>query len=86
MLASGATRVQRQTTANGRVDMTQKAQILDHLKQGKTITPMEALQEYGCFRLAAAIYDLRGEGYKIDTESVNWGNKTFARYQMRAEK
>ena len=41
--------------------------ILNHLKSGKEITPMEALELYGCFRLGAVIFDLKDEGYKIHT-------------------
>lgn len=41
--------------------------ILNHLKSGKEITPMEALELYGCFRLGAIIFNLKEEGYKIHT-------------------
>jgi hypothetical protein len=41
--------------------------VLNHLKEGKEINPMEALSKYGCYRLGAVIFLLRGEGYKIDT-------------------
>lgn len=34
---------------------TQNAQILHYLKQGKTISPLEALNMFGCFRLAGRI-------------------------------
>ena len=36
---------------------TQKQNILDHLKSGYGITPLDALQKFGCFRLAAVIHD-----------------------------
>ena len=29
--------------------------ILKHLKRGDSITPLDALDKYGCFRLAAVI-------------------------------
>ncbi len=48
--------------------MTKKDKVLAHLMNGKSITPMEALTEYGSFRLGAIIFDLRAEGHKIDTE------------------
>ena len=35
--------------------MTQCEQILAHLKPGKTLTPIDALNEYGIFRLAAQV-------------------------------
>ena len=48
--------------------ITKKDKVLAHLMNGKSITPMEALTEYGSFRLGAIIFDLRAEGHKIDTE------------------
>jgi len=44
----------------------QKKLIKAHLKDGKTINPMEALISYGCFRLAARIKDLKDSGMIID--------------------
>jgi hypothetical protein len=45
--------------------MTVIKQIQDHLYDGKSITPLEALNLYGCFRLAAAIHRLRSSGISI---------------------
>lgn len=45
-------------------------QILNHLRNRKTITALEALHEHGCFRLAARIYELREAGCIIDTQRV----------------
>ncbi len=53
---------------------TQTQRILAHLKAGRTITPLEAMNEYGCFRLSARIYDLKQEGYRIDAERVDTGD------------
>lgn len=41
--------------------------ILNHLKTGATINPMEALSMCGCFRLGAVIYTLKKEGYEISS-------------------
>lgn len=46
---------------------TQRDQILAALKQGDTLTPIDALQRFGCFRLAARINELRDEGVQINT-------------------
>ena len=46
------------------------------------MTPLEALQMMGVFRLAARIEDLRRKGHNIVTEEVTEGNKTFARYHL----
>jgi len=55
---------------------TQKSQ--NHLKSGKSITPLEALQKYGSFRLADRIFVLRKEGYNIVTNNIYENGKTFA--------
>lgn len=48
--------------------MTQNATILAHLQSGKTITPLEALEEFQCFRLGARIHELKQDGHKIVSE------------------
>ena len=40
--------------------------VLNHLKTGAEITPIEALNKYGVFRLGAVIFDLKQEGYLIE--------------------
>lgn len=63
--------------------MSQKELVLDHIK-GEPITPLDALQLYGCFRLAAVIHELRKDGWKIVTEDVTdkRTQKTFAKYHL----
>lgn len=61
--------------------MSQNHAILSHLKRGP-ITPLDALERYGCFRLAARIDELRTAGHAIRTEWVRQGEKRFARYRM----
>lgn len=39
--------------------------ILNHLKNGEEITPLDAFTKYGVYRLGAIIYDLKQEGYNI---------------------
>jgi hypothetical protein len=59
---------------------TQKQQILSYLEKGKAITPLQALNKFGCFRLAARIADLRNDGLNIATKNVTKDGKTFASY------
>ena len=59
--------------------------ILDYLKAGGELTPIEALNKFGCFRLAARINDLRKEGHFIDTVWKKRNGKKFARYKMFCE-
>lgn len=41
---------------------TQKELILDHLRNFGTLEPLEALREYGIYRLGARISELRSQG------------------------
>jgi len=53
--------------------MTKESQnklIAEHLKAGRKITPLDALYQFGCFRLSARIYDLRREGMNIKAQTV----------------
>lgn len=64
---------------------SQKARILSHLLSGKSITPMEALNQYGCFRLSARIYDLIDDGYNIKKVMREVNGKRFAEYSYEKE-
>lgn len=44
---------------------THKSLIRRRLTEGGSITPLEALRDYGCYRLASRISDLRREGMNI---------------------
>lgn len=65
--------------------MTQSERILRHLQECGPITAAEAMEMYGCCRLAARVSDLRRAGYPIRREFVTKPNRfgddvTFARY------
>ena len=60
----------------------QEKAILARLKTGRSITPIQALDDYGCFRLAAVIHRLRGRGFGIETETISHNGKRFARYWL----
>jgi biotin operon repressor len=62
--------------------MTKKKRILNHLKSGKTITSMEAIDLFKCTRLAAVIHSLKDEGYSIESKSVKGTNTNYARYKL----
>jgi hypothetical protein len=51
------------------------------MKQHRTITPMQALELYRCFRLAARIDNLRNNGHRIRTIIVEQNGKRFAKYE-----
>ena len=64
--------------------MTQSQEIMIYLHKHGSITPMDALREFGCFRLGARIWDLRHEyGHSIETVPETKNGKTYARYFLR---
>ena len=62
--------------------MTQEEQILKHLQIIGSLTPLEALNLYGCFRLGARIWELRNQGHDIKMELVQHGKKHYAKYTL----
>jgi len=66
--------------------MNQSQLILNHLKSGRSITPIEALNLYGCFRLGARIFDLKTRGYFIRRELVHDNGKQYASYSLGFKK
>lgn len=44
---------------------TQKEEILEYFESGGALTPIDALRRFGCFRLAAIVFDLKKEGHDI---------------------
>ena len=65
---------------------SQNALIKGWLLNGYSITQLEALTQFGCFRLAARIADLRDQGFKIETKIVTLENgKRVAMYMSADE-
>ena len=69
--------------------MTQCQEILEYMKTYGSISPLEAMREFGCMRLAARINDLENQGHNIihDTDySLNRKGKKihFTRYSLAA--
>lgn len=62
---------------------TQTENILNYLKEGNSITPIEALNLFGCFRLSARIFDIREMGVEIETTRVVKNGKVFASYKLK---
>lgn len=48
---------------------TQKEEILEYLKNNKKITILEAIYQLGVTRLSAVIYNLKKDGYNIETQT-----------------
>ena len=63
--------------------MSQTTDILKALKRGRKMSAIKALSEFGCFRLAARIDELKSQGYNIVSRMVKSSNdKRFAEYRL----
>ena len=60
--------------------MSQTQQILTALQRGERITPLDALDRFGCMRLAPRICDIERMGYKVDRKFVE--GRRFKVYWM----
>jgi len=63
--------------------ISQNKAILRHLKTGRAITPIEALNLFGSFRLSARIFNLREQGHDIITTRINKNGKNYASYRLK---
>lgn len=63
--------------------MSQNESIKAALLSGRSLTHLDALQEFGCARLAARILDLRRKGMDIECNYVTNNGKWFASYRLR---
>lgn len=66
---------------------THYTRLLEYLKVHKTITSLQAIRDLGNTRLSATIFDLRKDGYNIDSSDIpvpnRWGTKTMvAEYKL----
>ncbi len=60
-------------------------QIRDHLNEGRSLTALDALDLYGCMRLAAIIHTLHhDEGMEINRETIKTNSgKSITRYTAK---
>tara|TARA_R110000744_G_scaffold41284_4_gene93421 strand:+ start:4732 stop:4962 length:231 start_codon:yes stop_codon:yes gene_type:complete len=65
--------------------MSQAKEIKHYLEGGNKITPLEALNKFGCMRLAAVVHTLKDEGVEIKTKMIKDGKKTFAQYEIKKD-
>ncbi len=67
--------------------MTQCEKILDYMRSNGSITPLDAMREFGCMRLASRINDLKRQGIGITSTieaNINrYGEKIrYSRYEL----
>jgi hypothetical protein len=62
---------------------SQTDKILEWMLSGNTITPLEALNLFGCMRLGARIADIKKKGYIVYSEFVTTpSEKKVKRYHL----
>lgn len=64
--------------------------VLHFIETEGSITPLDALREFGCMRLASRVSDLKRKGYPIIREMETAKNRygepiRYARYRMEVE-
>ena len=70
--------------------MTQCDMILRYMRETGSITPWEAMREFGCMRLGARIWDLKQQGHNIKKEMAKANNRynkpvSYARYSVNVQ-
>lgn len=70
---------------------SQRLRVMQHLKEGKTLTSLEALRLYGIMRLPNRISELRRRGEQIEKTTITVENKygesvRVAEYRLKADK
>ena len=70
--------------------MSDKNRVLAYLREHGSITPLEALNSFGCYRLGARVWDLRHDGHNIVTEIIEGTDRhgepaRFARYTLKED-
>ena len=71
--------------------MTQCEKVLEYMKEFGSITPIEAMQDIGCMRLASRINDLKDQGFAIGRRMKTAKNRygkdvSFAEYYLEEDK
>lgn len=69
---------------------SQRLRVMQHLKEGKTLTSLEALRLYGIMRLPNRISELRRRGEQIEKTTITVENKygeavRVAEYRLKAD-
>ncbi len=62
--------------------MSQCTDILAALRQGQVLTPLDALERFRCFRLAARVEELRNRGHNVRCELIDIEGKKVGRYSI----
>lgn len=61
---------------------SQDGRILAHMLTGAQLSPLEALDRFGCLRLAATVRRLKDAGYSFETRIERNGRSLWAVYRI----
>jgi len=62
---------------------SQNMQLAKWLKSGRSIAPLQALNQLGIYRLASRCHDLRNQGMNIESKMMYIGKGIkFAKYKL----
>lgn len=67
---------------NLKASNTQRAMIRRHLEAGNSLTALQALNHFGCARLASRIDELRQAGMNIETHWLQVQNRQGKRVRV----
>lgn len=56
--------------------------VKDHLLDGYKITGLDAMRDFGLYRLSATIHELRKDGFDIRTNMIEKNGVRFAEYEL----
>ena len=67
--------------------MTQTEKIIEYIQENGSITPLDALKEIGCMRLASRMCDIKKMGYAVNKKMETAANRNgervmYARYTI----
>ena len=56
--------------------------LLTHLIRGRTVNGMQALNNFGIYRLSAIIHNFRKRGFTIETKMVQRNGSKYGIYKL----
>ena len=62
--------------------LTQTQAIQKYMEDGNSITALDALEKFGCLRLAARIHNIRQNGINVVKEMIGKRGKSYASYRV----
>lgn len=65
--------------------MSQNESILRWPRKGRSLTALQALERFGCLRLAARVRNLKDAGHPVRSRLVHRAGKKWAEYWMPEE-